>query len=388
MSLQSELDQLLSAGVAEGAVPGIVAIVTNADGAVYAGAFGPRSLGEPAPMTMDTVGAIASMSKPITAAAVMQLVEQGRLDLDAPAAAHLPYLGEVQVLTGFDADGQPLTRPPSRAITMRHLLSHTSGFAYDTWDADLARYRDATGANVVPTTRAGLRTPLMFDPGERCEYGIGIDWAGLVVEAITGVTLGDYLRAHVFEPLGMHHTAFRWTTAMASRAIGLHARAADGSLKLLAPREKTSDFDEGGSGLLGTVPDYARFAGAFLNAGAHPGGRLLAAESVHEMARNQIGDLRVTRMRSTNARMSSDAEFMPGIPKTWGLGFQINEAPVPGGRSAGSLSWAGMRNSYFWIDRQRGVSGIVLSQLYPFADARAVALFERFERATYANLPL
>ena len=390
MTLQSALDATLAAGVAAGEVPGIAAMVTGPEGPLYAGAFGPRALGEPAPMTMDTVGAIASMTKPITATAVMQLVEQGRLDLDAPSADYLPELDEVVVLTGFDAAGRPQTRPPRRRMTTRQLLTHTSGFVYDTWNADLARYRDVTGTNLAPITRAALRAPLAFDPGERWEYGIGIDWAGLVVEAIAGMALGDYLRVHVFERLGMQDTAFRPTAEMATRAVGLHTRTADGSLRLLPPRAKVSDFDEGGSGLLSTVSDYARFVRVFLNAGAYPSagavGRLLAPETVAAMSRNQIGELHVTRLRSTDPAFSSDAEFLPGIPKTWGLSFQVNEAPVPGGRSAGSLSWAGMRNSYFWIDPERGVGGITLSQFYPFADAGAMALFERFERVTYAHL--
>ncbi len=387
-SLGRQVDALLKRATDAGDVPGVVAMATAGDATIYQGAFGTRRLGAARPMAIDTVVWIASMTKPVTSAAAMQLVEQGRLQLDEPAARWAPGLAAVQVLEGFDAKGAPLLRPPKRPITLRHLLTHTSGYGYGMWSPLLARYMELTG---IPGTasceNAALRLPLLFDPGERWNYGINIEWVGKAIEGASGKTLGEYLKENLFTPLGMDSTGFRITPAMRKRMSRLHERDAQGMLTagdFEVPQEP--EFELGGGGLYSTAPDYLVFVRMILNRGAVNGNRVLKAETVELMSRNQMGDLRVVPMVTTNPSRSNDAEFFPGVPKSWSLGFMINNDTAPTGRSAGGLAWAGLSNCYFWIDPASGVGGVYMTQILPFADAKSLPLFLEFESAVYRSL--
>ena len=387
MSLAAAIDPVLSAGVAEGAVPGVVGAVTDRAGTLYEAGFGERSLGGGVAMTPDTVCWIASMTKAVTGVAAMQLVERGLLDLDVPASRWMPTLDEVRVLEGFDADGVPRLRLPKRPVTLRHLLTHTAGFGYTMWNADIKRYVEWAG---LPATNTGelraLMTPLVFDPGERWLYSIGIDWAGKLVEAASGRSLGAWMKAEIFEPLGMASTGFLITPDMRARLARVHDRR-DGSL-VPGDRELKQDppAEMGGGGLYSTAGDYLRFVRMILNGGQGPDGRLLRAETVAAMSRNQMGDCRVSLLPTTDARLTLDAEFFPGLEKTWGLSFMINEAAAPTGRSPGSLAWAGLANCFYWIDPASGIGGVFLSQVLPFVDRRVLALNEAFETAVYREL--
>ncbi len=388
MPLKQNVDALLREATGSGHAPGVVAMATNRDGTLYEGAFGERALGSGAPMRVDSVFWIASMTKPLTTTAALQLVEQGKLDLDAPASSTAPQLGQARVLTGFDAAGQPITRAPKRQLTMRDLLTHTSGFGHETWSADVQRAQAAWDIPRIGSGRkAALRAPLLFDPGERWQYGIGIDWTGVLIEAASGQTLGAYLHEHVLAPLHMHSTAFRLTPALRDRLAKVHQRDPDGGLRAIDFEVvQEPEFELGGGGLYSTAGDYLRFVRCILNGGTLDGARLLANDTVRDMARNQIGSLRVQPMKTALPAMSNDAEFFPGTPKTWGLGFQINEDATPTGRPAGGLMWAGLPNCFFWIDLTGGVGGVLLTQILPFADPKAVKLFEGFETAVYASL--
>ena len=389
MSMQKNIDAVLGEGIGGGAAAGVVAGATNADGDIYLGGFGERVAGGGDEMTPDTVGWIASMTKAVTGAAAMQLVEQGRLDLDAPASEVIPQLGAVPVLEGFDDDGSPRTRPARGAITLRHLLTHTAGFVYDIWNEPMVRYQEATGTpGIIECRDACLTTPLTFDPGERWDYGIGIDWAGKMVEAVSGKKLGAYLEDHLLGPLGMGDTAFRITDEMRSRLAKIHMRGEDGSLAPQMELEIPQDpeFEMGGGGLYGTVGDYLRFIRLILNRGRANGEQLLAPETVDMMCTNQMGDSLVCELKTAIPPFSNDAEFFPGMPKTWGLTFMINTEDAPTGRSAGSLGWAGLANSFFWIDPAKGVGGAYLTQVLPFIDAKAFPLYLAFEQAVYENL--
>ena len=389
MSMTEKIDGVLSKAVSGGAVPGVVAGVTNADAELYLGGFGERVLGAGDEMTPDTVGWIASMTKAITGAAAMQLVEQGRLDLDAPASEVVPQLADAAVLEGFGDDGKPRTRPPRRAITLRHLLTHTSGFSYEIWSDAIVRYQEATGTpGIITCENAALTTPLLFDPGDGWDYGINIDWAGKMVETVSGRTLGQYLREHFFEPLGMNDTAFQITDSMRARLAKIHQRGEDGSLEpqmeLEIPQEP--EFEMGGGGLYGTVGDYLRFIRMILNRGRANGERVLRPETVDMMSRNQMGEIRVGELKTAIPPLSNDAEFFPGMPKSWGLSFMINDEEAPTGRSAGSLGWAGLANSFFWIDPAKGIGGAYLTQVLPFIDEKAFPLYIAFESAAYDAL--
>nr|AFM09717.1 Lpc53E1 [uncultured bacterium] len=386
--MKSRLNDILEAGIASGAAPGAVAIVVNADGVLWEGAAGERAVGTGRSMTTDTVGAIFSMTKAITGAAAMQLVEQNRLDLDAPAGEIIPWLNEVQVLDGFDDSGEPVLRAPNSPVTLRNLLTHTSGFTYEFWNANEARWKEKTGAlSLFTLENAALQTPLAFDPGTQWEYGIGIDWVGKMVEAVSGMTLGEYFAEYLTGPLGMTDTAFTHSASMLERASAVHARLPDGTFQTIdLPQPENQEFEMGGGGLQGTMHDYGKFIRMILNDGELNGVRVLRSETVATMCENHIGDLRVQKLVTVAPTITNDAEFFPGRPKSWGLTFQINERAEDTGRPAGTLMWAGVLNSFFWIDRTNGVGGAYLSQMLPFADARSLGLFYDIERAVYQSL--
>ena len=387
--MHQNLDSILSQAVSNGDVPGVVAGVTSAEEDLYLAGFGERMIGSGDEMAADTVGWIASMTKAITGTAAMQLVEQGRIDLDAPASDVLPILGDVRVLEGFDDDGSPRTRPPARSITLRHLMTHTAGFSYEIWNGDIIRYQEATDTpGIISCADAALTTPLLFDPGDAWDYGINIDWVGKMVEEVSGQKLGAYFNDNIFDPLGMIDTGFRITDDMRSRLAKIHHRVEDSSLapdvELEIPQEP--EFEMGGGGLYGTVGDYLRFIRMILNRGAVGNEQVLQSDTVEMMSRNQIGDLRVGELKTAMPPFSHDAEFFPGMSKSWGLSFMINNEDAPTGRPAGSLAWAGLANSFFWIDPKNGIGGVYLTQVLPFVDVKSFPLYIAFETTTYDSL--
>nr|WP_314072174.1 serine hydrolase domain-containing protein [uncultured Roseococcus sp.] len=383
----TEIAAPLRAMVESGQVPGVVALAATRDGPVFQGAFGLRSLGEPAPMTEDTVFALASMTKAVTSVAAMQLVEEGRVGLDDAMGDILPEMRAPQVLEGFDATGQPILRPARGTVTLRHLLTHTASYGYDHWDPLLDRYMRLAGLSGGPRTAKGL--PLVFDPGTRWQYGINTDLVGQVVEALTGQGLGAYFRERILGPLGMEETGFTVPAALQGRMAGRHQRGPDGTLspdRDFSPPEQV-EVEGGGGGLFGTGPDYLRFLRMLLNGGTLDGARILAPETVAEMGRNQIGAVEVPPLpASSTPGRANLADFFPGMRKKWGLGFLLNTEAVPGRRAANSLAWAGLFNTYYWIDPRSGVTGAVFTQLLPFADEAVLTMFEEFETAVYAGL--
>lgn len=387
MSLKTNADALLHAAADAGDVPGVTAVATDRNGTIYEGGFGSRTLGTSTEMTPDTVVWIASMTKALTGTAAMQLVEQGKLALDTPASEVVPELGKVGVLEGFDADGQPRTRAPQRAITLRHLLTHTAGFSYEFWNADIVRYQKANSIPpIISCQNTALQLPLLFEPGERWEYGINIDWAGKLVEAASGKKLGQYLSDNVFGPLGMADTAFRITPTMQQRLAPVHQRGEDGSLtptNFEVPQDP--EFEMGGGGLYGTVSDYLKFVQMMLNQGRAGSEQIVKPETVALMSRNAMGESKVSMLHTVMPPVTNDAEFFPGMPKTWGLSFMINEEQAPTGRSAGSLAWAGLANTYYWVDQARGIGGVYATQIFPFADVKSFPLYLEFERAVYQS---
>jgi len=382
------VDRVLAAAIDRSDVPGVVAMAATRDGTVYQGAFGRRGLPDGAAMTADTVFWIASMTKAITSTAAMQLVEQGKLALDRPIADILPELASPQVLGGFDAAGEPKLRPARRPITLRHLITHTAGFVYDIWNAEMGRYMEKRGVpGIISCQNAALALPLVFEPGEKWDYGIAIDWVGKAVERASGQKLSDYFAEHLFGPIGMRDTVFKLSPDHRTRLARMHARGEDGTLASIEfeiPQEP--EFEMGGGGLYGTAADYLAFQRVLLNRGHADGGEVLKPETVALMGQNAIGDLNVRLLKTAGPAYSNDAEFFPGMVKKWSLGFMISTEKVPGGRGAGSLNWAGLGNTYFWIDPATGVAGVILMQLLPFADRKSLALLDAFERAVYAGL--
>ncbi|MGH3890170.1 MAG: serine hydrolase domain-containing protein [Rhodococcus qingshengii] len=367
-------------------VPGVVAMITDREGNIYEGAAGERALGHGEPMTLDTTFALFSTTKAITGTAVLQCVEEGLLDLDAPAATYVPDIGELKVLDGFDAGGNPVLREPKRDITTRMLLLHTAGFGYDFFNESYNRLSQEHGQpSVITCSKAALTTPLLFDPGEKWEYGTNIDWAGQVVESIRGQRLGDVMRQRIFEPLEMADTAFTMSPSMKDRLAPIHQRESDGSLTPLIGFELPAEPEVhmGGHGLHGTVGDYMKFIRMWLNDGAGTSGRVLSSETVAAAVQNGLEGQHVGLLPGVLPTLSNDAEFFPGVPKGWAYSFMTNEEVAPTGRPAGSLAWAGLANLYYWIDRQTGVGGFWATQILPFADPGSINGYLEFETAVY-----
>ena len=195
------------------------------------------------------------------------------------------------------------------------------------------------------------------------------------------------MKENIFEPLGMDDTAFRITPAMQDRIATVHVRGEDGSwLAMEFTVEQNPEFEMGGGGLYSTVSDYLKFIRMILNNGAANGQRLLRPETVQAMSANSIGNSCVVKLSTAMPPYSNDAEFFPGMDKTWGLTFMINNEVAPTGRTAGSLGWAGLANSYFWIDPATGIGGAYLTQILPFADEKSLPLYLDFETAVYRSL--
>ena len=388
MQSKAEIDQVLREKCEAQEIPGVVAMAATGSEVIYEGAFGKRDLSKSDPMTSDSVFWIASMTKAITAAAGMQLVEQGKLALDEPIGKLLPDLAAPQVLEGFDAGGAPKLRAAKKPITLRQLMTHTAGFCYEMWNGDLGKYQEATGTpGITSCLNAALKTPIMTDPGTRWEYGTNIDFVGKAVEAVSGKRLDAYLRDNIFVPLGMNDTGFKITDEMRQRLVGMHARGEGGALGPLPfELEQNPEFHMGGGGLYGTAGDYIKFTQMILNKGRGNGNQVLKPETIAQMSQNNIGELTMGKIPTAMPIYTNDVDLYPDIVKKWGLSFMINTAKTAEGRSAGSLAWAGLANTYFWIDPARDVAGVILMQLLPFADAKCLEAFAGFERGVYAGL--
>ncbi|MBN8990073.1 MAG: beta-lactamase family protein [Rhizobiales bacterium] len=376
------IDAALQAKIAAKEIPGVVAMAANESSIAYQGAFGVRNISAATPMSTDTVFRVASMVKLLTSVAALQLVERGKLKLDEPAANLDPTLAAPQVLTGFDAKGTPQLRPAQKPITLRHLLTHTSGFSYPLWDPNVVRYLKALRGNpALP------RRPLMFEPGTRWAYGGSIDNVGQLVEIAGGQGIDRYFSENITGPLGMNDTGFVITETQRARQASLHVRETNGKLvakpfeKLAAP----ASFS-GGGGIYSTAPDYLILLQALLNGGRLGRANILRADSVASMTTNQIGNIEAGVLKTANPGLSNDVDFFPGVHLRWGLGHMINLDPVREGRAAGSGTWAGLYNTYYWIDPKKRIAGVFMMQILPFADKPALAAYRQFERGIYHAL--
>lgn len=382
-----KLDDILRGASERDGIPAVAAIVATKDEVLYQGAAGTRDATSGTEVRADSIFAIASMTKAITSAAALQLVEQGKLSLKEPASRHLPELGNVQVLDGYNASGKPILRAPRSPVTLHHLLTHTSGFCYDFFSAEMKRWEEATGIVLSPASVAP-HVPLMFDPGSRWQYGYGIDWAGKLVEVVSGMSLEEYFQRNLLEPLGMRDTTFIFPSVKFDRLVTGYTRQADGSLKpnqRVMP-EKPSVFS-GGGGLYSTGADYVRFMQMILRLGRGPeGDRILGPKTVAQMSSNQIGHLAAGRLKTQDPTLTRDVDLHPGATDRFGLGFLINETAYPSGRSAGSLAWAGIFNTFYWIDPARSLCAAIMMQFLPFVDGQAVELLGKFERAVYQTI--
>ena len=375
------LDAGLRGAIEARDVPGVVALVTNRERVIYQGAFGVADVATGRPLTSDALFRIASMTKPVTSVALMQLVEQGRIGLDDPAEKYLPELAGLKVIETFDgATGAYQVRPVARPPTVKHFLTHTSGLAY-AFTSPIWRDIKPRAGDTFP-----FGGPLLFDPGERWHYSTSTDVCGKLVEAVSGQKLEDYFRQNIFAPLKMDDTSYNVPEAKGPRLVAQQQRAGermDGAIVLQNPQPPlTVASPIGGGGLASTADDYGRFVRMLLNGGALDGARVLKAETVALMGQNHIGAVTVPALKSALPR-SADFTFIADGRDKWGLGFLITTDQVPGKRSPGSLSWGGINNTFFWIDPARGIAGVIMMQYLPFADAKALAAYDTFERGAY-----
>jgi methyl acetate hydrolase len=379
------LDATLGASVKRNAIPACAAMVAGPDRILYQGAFGQRDSQAPTPVTTQSMFRIASMTKAITATAAMQLVERGKWKLDDPVGKYLPELAQLQVLDGFAEDGHPSLRPAAGPVLLRHLLTHTSGFAYAIWDPAMKRYSEYLEKTKTPAARV---EPLMFDPGTRWEYGTSMDWTGRLVEALSGKTLEAWFQQEILQPLGMKDTSFIFPPEKFGRLVSEYQRGDDGMLKEKPYKipSPPKSFN-GGGGLYSTPEDYIRFTQMILRRGKGTGDTaILRGKTVDLMTVNQIGNLSAGKLKSVTPLVSSDMDVHPGHTDGFGYGFLINSVDYDGGRSAGSLAWAGIDNTFFWIDPHRHRCAVIMMQFEPFCDKQAIAVLQDFERAVYATL--
>jgi CubicO group peptidase (beta-lactamase class C family) len=389
MDTKARIDGILENLVASGGAPGVVAIAVNERGSIYQGAAGVKGVERNEAMTVDTIFWYASMTKALVATGAMQLVEQGRIDLDAPVSAILPELATPLVLEGFTEDGTPKLRPARRAITARHLLTHTSGFGYNWANGDILRYVTTNDLpDLILCKRRSLHQPLLADPGERWEYGISIDWIGQLIEKVSGQSLREYLKEYLFTPTGMNDTDFIQTNTQRRRRATVHEKRADGSfVRIEHEVAQEPEFFMGGGGCCGAPMDYAAYIQMILSGGrANTGARVLEPETIAMMAANSIGELTAGVLKSVMPTLAHSADFFPGLRQAWGMSFHLNLEASAEGRNAGSMSWAGLANTYFWIDPSAQVGGAIFTQVLPFADPLILEAYRGFERAVYGGL--
>ncbi|KAI3392055.1 hypothetical protein diail_6310 [Diaporthe ilicicola] len=345
---------------------------------------------EAARYTPDTFTYVASLTKLPTAICLLQLVERGQITLDEDLRPRLPFLSEVQILRGFDGDGQPILEHNHRPITLWHLLTHTSGLTYDTPSEPLMKWRQAVGLHKVNLTwtEEGFSTPLLFEPGTQWLYGTGVDWAGQLLEKVTGQTLGDYMTQNIFSELEMRDTCFRPRLLSdqeerAARTARFSFRSAGGTLEAgPSPLPDDHPLESGGAGLLTTTRDYSKLLRAVLQ------GKLLSQDGMEMLFRPQLGEgLQKDLMdKIASAREGYAPEYPIGAPANFAFGGMLNLEDIPGKRNAGSMMWSGMANSHWWIDPSTGVAGVMVVTLLPYADRVVADVYSKLEATVYNDL--
>jgi methyl acetate hydrolase len=381
-----DLQNILDASVANGDLPFAVAMVAGKGQILWAGASGEQSTGVKA--SPSTGFRIFSMTKAVASTAAMILIERGLLDPEATVESILPEFAALQVLNGFDGD-KPLLRAPKTKATIRQLATHTSGLEYELWNTGIGQYFATTGnPTVLSGLKAGLHYPLASDPGTRWAYGISTDWLGQVIEKVSGQRIDAFCQKEIFNPLSMQDTMFEVSAALGQRMAGVSIRGEGGVFGPMdiAPPSNPEVYGMGHA-LYSTAPDYIKFLQLFLNRGEAGGDQILSEHSIDWMLADQTGGLRFNKLISGVPPLTADFDPFPGIAKSHSFGFLRVDGDVPGMRSAGSQSWAGLLNSHYWFDPKKGVAAMLMTQSLPFVDPRYMATYEKFERAVYAGLP-
>ncbi|MGN8646240.1 serine hydrolase domain-containing protein [Gracilibacillus sp. HCP3S3_G5_1] len=385
-TLKTTLDSILTNSVKRaGGVPGVVAMVTDREGNIYEGAAGVRDSNTQQSMTTDTVFSLFSTTKALTGSVLMKLVEEGKAHLDDPVKEYVPEIADIMVLEGFDPDGQPRLRKPKIDVTINMLMLHTAGFGYEFFSAEDRKYREAKDVPAVLTsTFDSMKSVLLFEPGERWNYGVNIDWVGKIVEAVYGMRLEEVMKRELFTPLDMSDIGFTLSSSMTERRATIHTRNQEGKLTpkpdMILPQNP--EIDMGGHGLYASIGEYMKFIRMILNDGSG----VLNPETVSKMAQSGLGDLKSGGWVSSDPVVVNDGEFFPGFQKSWSYTFQVNDEPLPTGRPAGQLMWGGLANLFYWIDRENGIGGFWSTQMLPYQDPSSYLGYLEFESAVYQNV--
>ncbi len=370
----------LEGAIARGDVPGVVVLVTGPDRVLYHEAFGKMNVAKGIDMQKDTIFNIASMTKAVTSAGVMMLIDEGKLSLDDEVSKYLPEFKSPKVISKVDvAAGTYETRPATRPITIRQLLTHTSGIGYSWSDPGLALIQKKTGA-------ADLDLPLVHEPGEKWTYGASTRVLGMVIEKISGQRIDAFLEARILGPLGMRDTTYAVPAAKTPRVVNRNQKA-DGKITEIPNPAEIPATIRGDGGLYSTATDYSRFIQMILNHGKLGNVRLLKEQTVREMAKNQTGHVKV-RLQPTAEPLRSRPYPLGAGEDVWGLGFQLAAPAKPAAdmRRPGSMNWAGINNTFFWIDPQSEIGVIVLMQVLPFYDDAALQILQGVERLVYQHV--
>ena len=373
------LSTFLAEATARGDVPGVVVTVVNKDGVLYHEAFGKSSTLRNASMAKDTIFNIASMTKAITSVAIMMLVDEGKLRLDDDVAKYLPKYKNPLVISTFNsADGSYETRPAKRPITIRHLLTHTSGFAYG--------FASPTVTRLAQTTKkTELDLPLLFEPGEGWAYGPSTRVLGDVVEAISGQKIDAFLDSRIHKPLGMIDTSYAVPQSKTARVVAVNARGSDGKFVERPMPATIASPVQGDGGLYSTAADYGRFVRMLLNRGRLGTARILSEKSAKTMFDNHTGKVVVQRQVSALPALSRDFPVGAGEDH-WGLGFQLTRTKRLNMRTPGTGTWAGIYNTHFFIDPSRDIGVIVMLQTLPFYDETSMKVYSGVEEIVYRHL--
>lgn len=364
------IDTALQEAVDRREIPGVVALATTAREVVYQGAFGRRVARDDTPLAEDAVFQIMSMTKPVTSVATMMLVEEGTIGIDDAVGDYLPDYRQMEVIERWDPGTDSLvTRPAIGPVTIRQLLANTSGMGYGFCSPRLFSLEQVRGS-------LSTRGPLLHEPGERFTYSPGTRVLGELIATVSEMPLQSFFEERIFAPLGMTDTAFEHPDPP-TRLVPPHCWAFRG----LVPMDPMPVFVAGDGGLHSTADDYGRFLRCLLGGGAP----LLAPETFTGMLESQLGSGTVTEQPEVNPGLARPFPINAGRD-TFGLGFQIETVGAPGLRAPGSFSWSGLFNTHFWGDPARGIGGIILMQVLPFYDARAMAAFAAFERGVYRAL--